>query len=348
MEGLRGYAVLLILCVHIVSPVYRLIFGEAFKATSPENTSSLSIIIGTYFQRSHYGVDLFFLLSGFLVFRIMERQGFQYHRFLVNRFFRIYPCFVVTTLIAIYLFCYRQGRIEFTWTLLLQNLLLLNGIPGSKIEPFNYVTWSLLYEFVFYVVAPVFIALNWKTSRFARSTGIIIWGATFTSVCFFSEVHGTYFRAAMFLFGCLMGSFSNQQLELAGKKISRFDPVLILVYLIAAGYVSLYVFNPRIIIAFYSVPCFFLVLSAIFGEGWLNQLFASRPMRYLGNISFSFYLFHPLALYATNSFIINPINISGVPGAVIFVITGFLVAFIGSTILFLLVEKPYFSSKATK
>ena len=81
MEGLRGWAVLLVFFVHSRS---------AFKGyVIPQVAASyLSDFLGTV---GGTGVDLFFVISGYLIYGAVIRPRFTYGRFLRRRVERIYP-----------------------------------------------------------------------------------------------------------------------------------------------------------------------------------------------------------------------------------------------------------------
>ncbi len=98
-----------------------------------------------------YGVNLFFVLSGFLITGILlsarDRQDY-YKRFYLRRALRILPAYYLTLLILVVFKITTKG---FLWMSLLysSNLSLLFGIPMSYA-----VLWSLAVEEHFYLVWP--------------------------------------------------------------------------------------------------------------------------------------------------------------------------------------------------
>lgn len=106
------------------------------------------------------GVDLFFVLSGFLIFSIYKRNTetgtFQLGRFYRDRFLRIYPTYIVIVLIfaALHFSEFSWGKILFAlgaYATFTQSYLL---VPFEGL--FYPVTWTLVVEMLFYVVAPLF------------------------------------------------------------------------------------------------------------------------------------------------------------------------------------------------
>jgi len=84
MEGMRGYAVLLVFLVH-----HHNLFSSYLPASSAlYSMSRFGNAIG------HSGVDLFFVLSGFLIYGILLRKRTPYLSFCGRRLRRIYPTFL--------------------------------------------------------------------------------------------------------------------------------------------------------------------------------------------------------------------------------------------------------------
>lgn len=95
------------------------------------------------------GVDLFFVLSGFLVsgllFREYQENGVvSVKRFLIRRGFKIYPAFWVFFLISVSVLCIRQEHIN--WLAIPSELLFVQNY-GPAVMPH---TWSLAVEEHFY------------------------------------------------------------------------------------------------------------------------------------------------------------------------------------------------------
>ena len=85
MEGLRGFAVFLVFVVHYVT-----LFGPWNSKTSWLH--ELSRVIHAL---GNVGVDLFFVLSGYLIYGSLIERGQRYLVFLRRRVERIYPAFLV-------------------------------------------------------------------------------------------------------------------------------------------------------------------------------------------------------------------------------------------------------------
>ena len=91
MEGARGVAVALVFLVH---------YHAAFALWAPATTltGSISQFLWTI---GHSGVDLFFVLSGYLIYGAALKPSLHYGRFMKRRIHRIYPTFLVV--LALYI-----------------------------------------------------------------------------------------------------------------------------------------------------------------------------------------------------------------------------------------------------
>jgi len=106
------------------------------------------------------GVDMFFVLSGFLIHHLLSKEfeetgRINYFRFLARRWLRLWPAYVV--IFPLYLIN-AQSRAEcerWWWT----NLLMINNYVGPGAETGGCMghTWSIAVEFQFYCVSPLLV-----------------------------------------------------------------------------------------------------------------------------------------------------------------------------------------------
>ncbi len=153
LDVLRGVAILLV-------------FGNHFKVFPKTDFLYLKTFFEKWQEGGWVGVDLFFVLSGFLIsgllFKEFQRFGsIRFSDFFVRRGFKIYPPFYFMMLPTFLYFIVPHHSIPlaaiFPWLLFLQDYFQpftgnLNSIWGH--------TWSLAVEEQFYIFLPVlFIAL---------------------------------------------------------------------------------------------------------------------------------------------------------------------------------------------
>ena len=78
LDALRGIAALAVVAFH-----YTTQYGQQYGHTTP---------LGFGFPPGNYGVNLFFLISGFVIFMTLERARSAMD-FVVSRFSRLYPAY---------------------------------------------------------------------------------------------------------------------------------------------------------------------------------------------------------------------------------------------------------------
>jgi len=139
----RGVAVLLVLALHLYS--YELRFLPAPG------------LLGDWVIFGNSGVDLFFILSGFIIVRTTSETSSPME-FLLRRATRIYPLYWLVTLLFLGAAILAPGALDqerLARTDLVRALLLL---PQSA-EPPLIVAWTLVHEIYFYAVFACFLCL---------------------------------------------------------------------------------------------------------------------------------------------------------------------------------------------
>src|SRR5690606_10292459 len=95
------------------------------------------------------GVDLFFVLSGFLIGGILSRENENVKSFMIRRFFRIYPAYLVMVFLGIVMI---KPYLADNGLLIVSHLFMFNNlIPGFG-GAVNGVLWTLGAEFQFYMI----------------------------------------------------------------------------------------------------------------------------------------------------------------------------------------------------
>lgn len=255
---------------------------------------------GMFFIRIlEYGVELFFCVSGYVMVQALGR-AVSPAAFLRDRAIRILPLLCVVVLVSI-LFGMLDGK-RAIWLLPGEALALLaaaNMLPLPGILPvpiINPATWTLSYEFVFYVGCALWLALQARGSRLG-DTALLVAAAAFFII---------YPRAIPFLVGVLVGCRSSA----AGGGLARYPVLMTLAFL--AGWALLQALSPtlliethlwewaldaRVFIAMLSVAClYFGFAGLVAGGGALGAFLTSRPLQVLGTISYGFYLWQNVAL----------------------------------------------------
>lgn len=147
LDLVRCIAILLVLIAH--SDFF---FGPVFKDTLIDKALGRLV----YYPFGFYGVEIFFVLSGFLIGRIIIKEIFEQGNwrnllnFYIRRWFRTLPLYYLVMLV---IFLYPTGA-EFSWT----NLLFLQNFNSEDLGYYP-VTWSLSVEEWFYFTIPMVMLL---------------------------------------------------------------------------------------------------------------------------------------------------------------------------------------------
>ena len=163
LDVLRSVAILMVICYH---------FSMEFVLRSGLDNSFARFPLVTGGWR---GVDLFFVLSGYLIGRqlwreIRETGTLSLRRFMIRRGFRIWPLYYVA--IAIWIVGSTEGRAKFPhgywWTdaVFLSNYFPDQLMPGS---------WSLSVEEQFYLIAPLLVLALGRTLRAGGTRAGLPW-----------------------------------------------------------------------------------------------------------------------------------------------------------------------------
>lgn len=345
MEGMRGFAALLVFFVHFNALFRPYLYPGSWTATAAAVASSFG----------HAGVDLFFVLSGFLIYGIIIRKHPAYSTFLRRRVRRLYPVFVVVLgmYVALSLLFQAQSKLPRSISQAVvyigANLLMLPGM--TRIPAIITVAWSLSYEWFFYVTVPLLVAAldlrRWSSRR--RIVLFLLLPLAYTALWLLGLTGNV--RMILFAAGIVLWELVDQ--EVPRKLPSWAEYVVAVAFLVNlleiglagakrgdAGLVLSYV--PR-----YYAPTLFVTLLpfclyAMFFSGFLSRIFSWDYLRWIGNISYSYYLIHGLTLHGVR-FVMNRLFLPTPRSALfdaILLAACVLVTILCAAVLYLLVEKP--------
>lgn len=287
MEGLRGFAVFLVFLVH-----YATLMTPWMPMSSAIASAAKAIhMIG------NAGVDLFFVLSGYLIYgSLMSRQQ-AFLPFMRRRVARIYPAFLVVFAIYLLLSFVQPGASKIphgaaaACLYIVENLLLLPGI--FPIDPIITVAWTLSYEMLYYLVLPpLLLLLGMRTRSSTWRCGFFsVAGLVILVAC---AVYIGPIRLVMFIAGILLSE--AMRAKIAAPRAGVVLAVVLATFLFATTpYVDPVAWVAKTLTLFCA---FFLLCQHCFSlpQSWLARAFSLAPVRWLGNMSYSYYLLHGLAL----------------------------------------------------
>jgi peptidoglycan/LPS O-acetylase OafA/YrhL len=302
LDGLRGIAALWVLIGHSMI------------------LSGLSLpVIG----QPHLGVDLFILLSGFLmVLQYQLRRDFEdwnrlgtWAAFWTRRFFRIAPLFYAALLVALLLgpmiysdrvaidtfLDHKMQQPERFLDASVTNVLLHLTFVFGLLPSYAYRTplpdWSLGLEMQFYAVFPVLMFLTRKIDWLW--TTLLIVGASI-AILVLTRHTGVHFpmpsflpiKMPLFLCGMLIAADTRENrtrlwMQIGGAALLAAIPL--------DGHRDLLhlVVRELLVLVFVALVHF----QHIWGIGFASKLLGSRPFHWLGELSFGVYLWHLLIVH---------------------------------------------------
>lgn len=305
LDVLRGVAIALVMCRHAVVP---------WSLAGPVRP-----LVKHLYYLGWTGVDLFFVLSGFLIggllFKEIRTTGrLDIPRFLLRRGLKIWPAyFVLIGFVFVYLIWPEHAAFSDALRQIAPNLLHLQNYLGSP----RGITWSLAVEEHFYLVLPLFLLI--VTGRWARTRSIqavplvavlLIVGCTAMRVVFnwhrpfemFTDLAPTHLRIDGLFLGVLLAYLYHMHHPVLAR-VARHRALLVCIGLALVLPLSVselgehaFAWTVGFTMLYLGYAC--ILVAAVFaapGDGLLGRALASPPARVLawvGVFSYSIYLWH--------------------------------------------------------
>ncbi|WP_025821372.1 acyltransferase family protein [Shewanella marina] len=242
------------------------------------------------FKFGQMGVDIFFIISGFVIYISSCKKVYSPIKFLRNRFFRIYPIYWLFTFIAfiayiIYPSLVNSGR----ETSILNSIFLL---PSDKPYLINN-AWTLVYEMFFYFIFSLFITLKNKYRVIGTSIVIVL----LLSVRYFfpnlsSNLYFYFYSDYIlleFLFGVMFAYFY------VTLNINKWV-FTVLALVLSFFYIYIYSLSETHRLFYYGIPSFIIFYIVVSLEGYILKSNIKNIVDALGNCSYVLYLLHPFIL----------------------------------------------------
>lgn len=288
--------------------VFHAIILNPFSSPRAQN------ITDTLFSTSGYaGVTFFFILSGFVLTCAVRPQDTA-AKFWRRRFFKIYPNHLITFATVLILGPVVTATIVRGSDGVLNALLLQSWSPSLDVRiSFNPVAWSLSCEVLFYFLFPFLIKLVDKVRPERLWFCTILSAASVLCLPIFAELlptgpmlpYGYSDRELWIVFHCPAGQLLTfvfgmllAKVVLAGRrlplKLGGAVALTVGAYFVTPLFGPLYQFSAVMV-----VPLGLLIAAGAKADlDRVPTFLGSRPMVWLGDISFAFYMWHYLVLAA--------------------------------------------------
>jgi peptidoglycan/LPS O-acetylase OafA/YrhL len=312
LTGIRAVAAILVVATHAAYTTGKYVHGY----------------FGLICSRMEIGVPIFFVLSGFLLFRpwvkslATDTPPPSLGRYAWHRVRRIMPAYTVTVLLAYVVYHFRTAgpNAGHTWIGLFRNLTLTQIYAGNYLRSYLHQgltqMWSLAVEGAFYVVLPLLAYLllvvvcrrRWRPAPLLAALAAL---ALITPAWLIlvhvttSPVNGARLWLPAYLIWFLAG-MALAVLQAMGVRCYAFAaiPLAVISYLIASTPIAgapttspLGLVEALVKSGFYAAIAALAVAPLALGDhGWYVKLLATRPMVWLGDINYEIFLINMVTM----------------------------------------------------
>jgi peptidoglycan/LPS O-acetylase OafA/YrhL len=296
---LRGIACLAVVFFH-----YRGLLNHTY---AQQNLGDL------LFEGGYFGVDIFFMLSGFVIV-LSTTKDFSPLNFTIRRMFRLYPVYIVCLLIFSFVYFY-NNPVDIR---LIKAALLLPFDFNAEAPYYGfsliYTAWTLTYEICFYFLFLISMSLSGRYRSLLCSALILL--VVYSSNAYvngslsFSSQATLNFEAKNSLQGIIKIFASPMLFEFVygmvlceiyiKLKDMNFNATSLANFMLVIGIsFSVFSFGSRYNgghgIVNVGVHCMILMFVMVFYE-MVRGMSEIKPLMFLGNISYSLYLVHPMLM----------------------------------------------------
>jgi len=256
--------------------------------------------INWWHQAGSFGVDIFFIISGFIMVYITHNRSKKpkmLQSFLKKRFFRIIPLYWFYTLIALIVFIIMPERVNTGGgeTEIFKSFFLL---PLAKGEVYLVnVAWTLHYELIFYILFAIGLIFSEKYRYIFVSFSILM---SILYTAFFRDIETHYIIHSIasdiffeFAMGMLLFYVINKRDISLTLSLSSLVLGIFLFYMIFSSQKITTLYH------IYTGSSAFLICFSIVS---MERIWRRKEIKFLskiGDFSYTLYLLHPFVLAAT-------------------------------------------------
>jgi len=344
LDGLRAVAIILAILSHAVHTGIPSWTKSSFE----------------YWNAGTVGVRLFFLISGFLITTILNNElqkygNINFKRFFIRRTLRIFPAFYTYLLVLGVLSLLKIIEIDSLAIILaffyIQNLNVFQNTDLFQSSWLVKHSWSLSVEEQFYIIFPFIL----RKLKAIIKKNVFISLISINIICSFFRVlnysfpevsrmtGGVFFMHCDFLlFGAFVAFYLIEHKDYLKKSIYPFRYVFLVIAIITLIFASRIEYYSAInilisgnLILFANL--YILVFFILFPYSTLGNILELKPLKWIGKLSYSLYIWQQLFLGSTDLFIQYK-SLSLFP-------YNFLMIFIFAILSYFVIEKPFLKLK---
>jgi peptidoglycan/LPS O-acetylase OafA/YrhL len=295
LTGVRFFLALWVIYTHLIGK------GHVYEPVILMLPGPLQDLI----RRGYQAVPTFFMLSGFVLAKTYgptewNRENFR--KYLVGRFARVYPVYLLSLLI-VSPFIVRAQDQKKGWLVAMHLTLTQGWFTGHYSAGWNTPAWSLSCEMFFYLMFPLLV-IPMKNRGWGRTIGVASVALVLTGAMWAAGI-SDQIKPLIHLSDFLMGIAVARAFDLLTQRSSApsgtwfygigfLGSAVILAY---AQYLPSAISMNTLLRPMNAL----LLLGLGLGGGRLARLLAARPVVYLGKASYSMYVLHiPILWWAVS------------------------------------------------
>jgi peptidoglycan/LPS O-acetylase OafA/YrhL len=302
LTALRGITALLVAVYHFEDLAVRFL---------PQASSM-------FFSKCYLMVDIFFIMSGFIITHVYQEtfcrgvSANSFKRFVAARFARIYPMHLFALLVVLLSFLASGAEPDVIQdpAAIFSNLLLIHSFGIHDSFTWNVPSWSISAEWWSYMLFPFLVMAIDKWKTIAIPLLFLTATVAYLAMMYWLPRSGVFYPPGIpvpqdlnltFDYGYLRG-ISGFMVGMVLYKLYESKAAQVVFgsdgvfgVLAACTVVGLHFAVPDIAM----IPVFAgLVISTACNKGAIHRLFQSRPLQFIGEISYSIYMLHVIIIFA--------------------------------------------------
>ena len=331
-DSLRGLMALWVVIIHTIQSV------DIYLPKSINKIVNVS-----------YAVDIFIILSGFVIFLLLDKSKANYSAFIVRRGFRLFPVYLAVLFVSAYTIdgqIVLWGQLGSTgdyWAGRLQTMLdssayfienftahlfLLQGFFGGYIPSSDFAfiepAWSLSLEWQFYLIAPLIFSLIFQKKNF-----LLLIAISFGIASLYGQAGSGFLPDNIHFF--IVGIVSYYIYKFSFEQPDTHLAILMLCISLLLRDIPLVLWSVFLCLAIYQTKPIIFIRSLL-----ENSLF-----QYIGKISYPIYVVHTLVIYPVIILLaMSPFTLSSLTGKLILISLTFVLTIFISHVLHIVIEKP--------
>ena len=282
LQFLRGWAAIIVVAYHSHGLIIK-------RATELGAEHAFWLTENQFVKIGAIGVDIFFVLSGFIIF-YTSRNSSNLILYFKKRFFRIYPIWFVAIFFMGLIALIPGTSAEFEWRHVLYSLLLIPHYTDGRLVPFLQIGWTLNYEILFYILFGLsLIVANVRRLEFITCLIALLWvvsSMTEHNIALLTLLENPI------LFEFVIGGWLAK-FYLGGFTVSKKQMYFLLLFVIV--WLLLFFYSPWLwklnsLISRSPIAIGLFIIAVFYAP--IRDCKMPRLFVYLGDASYSIYLFH--------------------------------------------------------